>query len=239
MREAEKHLYRLEIRPHCSGTTFIEKSPLQRDDAPPSLPRRPEPDTSDRESIMKHSIKTLRPAFPQITYPSHLPIFEKRDVIVKAIKEHQVLVITGETGSGKSTQIPKMCLEAGRGIFGKIGITQPRRVAATSIAGQIARELKDQVGKAVGYKIRFQNKTSPHTYIKVMTDGILLAETQSDRHLNQYDTIIIDEAHERNLNIDFLLGILRQLLKKRKDLKLIITSATIDTEKFSKAFNNA
>ena len=169
---------------------------------------------------MKHSIKTLRPALPQITYPSHLPIFEKRDVIVKAIKEHQTLVITGETGSGKSTQIPKMCLEAGQGIFGRIGITQPRRVAATSIAGQIARELKDQVGRVVGYKIRFQDKTSPHTHIKVMTDGILLAETQSDRHLSQYDTIIIDEAHERNLNIDFLLGILRQLLKKRKDLKL-------------------
>jgi ATP-dependent helicase HrpA len=188
---------------------------------------------------MKHSIKTLRSALPQITYPSHLPIFEKRDVIVKAIKKHQTLVITGETGSGKSTQIPKMCLEAGQGIFGRIGITQPRRVAATSIAGQIARELKDQVGRVVGYKIRFQDKTSPHTYIKVMTDGILLAETQSDRHLNQYDTIIIDEAHERNLNIDFLLGILRQLLKKRTDLKLIITSATIDTEKFSRAFNNA
>lgn len=190
---------------------------------------------------MRQRIKELKRIKnpPQVTYPSHLPIVEKRDVIVAAIKENRTVVITGETGSGKSTQIPKMCLEAGRGISRTIGITQPRRVAATSIAAQIARELKVEVGKAVGYKIRFQDKTSTNASIKVMTDGILLAETQTDRYLNQYDTIIIDEAHERNLNIDFLLGFLKQVLKKRKDLKLIITSATIDTEKFSRAFNNA
>ncbi|CAN2049182.1 ATP-dependent RNA helicase HrpA [Candidatus Magnetomoraceae bacterium gMMP-1] len=176
---------------------------------------------------------------PRISFPEHLPISSEKDKIIEAIKDNQVLIISGETGSGKSTQIPKMCLEAGRGIEGKIGCTQPRRIAASSIARRIAEELGEDSGNCVGYKIRFKDKTSRDTYIKIMTDGILLAETQSDQYLNEYDTIIIDEAHERSLNIDFLLGILRKLLRKRKNLKLIITSATIDTEKFSKAFDNA
>jgi len=156
-----------------------------------------------------------------------------------AIQKHPVLIISGETGSGKSTQIPKFCLAAGRGINGMIGCSQPRRIAATTIARRIAEELGEDLGQSVGHKIRFSDRTHPATYIKIMTDGMLLAETHSDPYLNQYDTLIVDEAHERNLNIDFILGILRNLLKRRKDLKLIITSATIDTEKFSKAFGDA
>ena len=142
-------------------------------------------------------------------------------------------------GRGKSTQIPKMCLAAGRGIDGKIACTQPRRIAATTIAGRIAEELGETVGHSVGYKIRFKDRTGKGAYIKVLTDGMLLAVTQQDPRLGEYDTIIVDEAHERSLNIDFILGILKNLLKKRKDLKLIITSATIDTEKFSKGFDDA
>ncbi len=178
-----------------------------------------------------------RPA--NIQFDRQLPITRKKDEIIHAIKHHSVVIISGETGSGKTTQIPKFCLEAGRGIGGFIGCTQPRRIAAINVASRIAYELNETVGKSVGYKIRFDDKTSDSAYIKLMTDGILLAETQNDRFLNDYDTIIVDEAHERSLNIDFTLGILRSLIKKRKDLKLIITSATIDTEKFSKAFDNA
>ena len=154
-------------------------------------------------------------------------------------KRHPVIVVAGETGSGKTTQLPKFCLAAGRGIDGIVGCTQPRRIAATTVARRIAEELGQETGKAVGYKIRFKERTARDAYIKIMTDGILLAETQSDRYLSAYDTIIVDEAHERSLNIDFILGILQTLLNKRDDLKLIITSATIDTEKFSKAFGNA
>ncbi len=168
-----------------------------------------------------------------------LPITERKDEIIRTIRDNQVVVLAGETGSGKTTQIPKFCLAAGRGIEGKIGCTQPRRIAALSVAERIAQELGEKPGKTVGYKIRFQDKDDPNGYIKIMTDGILLAETQGDHWLNEYDTLIIDEAHERSLNIDFILGILRNLLEKRKDLKVIITSATIDTEKFSKAFGNA
>ncbi|MCP4020947.1 MAG: ATP-dependent RNA helicase HrpA, partial [Desulfobacteraceae bacterium] len=175
----------------------------------------------------------------QIKFDKQLPIVRKKDEIIHAIKSHNVLIISGETGSGKTTQIPKFCLEAGQGIRGMIGCTQPRRIAAVNVASRIAFELNEKIGASVGYKIRFDDKISRHAHIKLMTDGILLAETQSDRFLNQYDTIIVDEAHERSLNIDFTLGILRNLVKKRKDLKLIITSATIDTEKFSKAFDNA
>jgi ATP-dependent helicase HrpA len=176
---------------------------------------------------------------PQVTYPSNLPITAKKDDIVAAIRQHQVVVIAGETGSGKTTQIPKMCLEAGMGVEGKIGCTQPRRVAALSISRRIAEELRVHWGEEVGCKIRFADRSSPFTYVKLMTDGILLAETQGDRDLNEYDAIVIDEAHERSLNIDFLLGHMKLLLQRRPDLKLIITSATIDTEAFSKAFNNA
>ena len=176
---------------------------------------------------------------PQIVYPEHLPIVSKKDDIVSSIKRNQVLIISGETGSGKSTQIPKMCLEAGRGIEGMIGCTQPRRIAAITIAHRIAEELGEQLGATVGYKIRFSDRTAANAYIKIMTDGILLAETQGDRNLYQYDTIIIDEAHERSVNIDFLLGLLKRVLAYRSDLKVIISSATLETEKFSSFFDNA
>lgn len=176
---------------------------------------------------------------PQVTYPPELPVTARKDEIVKAIRENQVVVIAGETGSGKTTQIPKMCLEAGLGIEAKIGCTQPRRVAALSISKRIAEELRANWGREVGCKIRFDDHSSPHTYIKLMTDGILLAEAQGDPNLSEYNAIIIDEAHERSLNIDFLLGHLKNLLERRKDLKLIVTSATIDTQAFSKHFNDA
>ena len=174
-----------------------------------------------------------------ITFNPDLPITHKKNEIIWAIKKNSVVIISGETGSGKTTQIPKFCLEAGQGTKAMIGCTQPRRIAAITVARRIAEELNENMGQSVGYKIRFNDKTTPRTCIKIMTDGILLAETQTDRFLNTYDTIIVDEAHERSLNIDFTLGILRDLVKKRKDLKLIITSATIDTQKFSKAFDNA
>ncbi|MBW1820435.1 MAG: ATP-dependent RNA helicase HrpA [Deltaproteobacteria bacterium] len=176
---------------------------------------------------------------PRFSYNPSLPITTRKDDIISAIKKNQVVIVSGETGSGKTTQIPKFCLAAGRGIAGKIGCTQPRRIAATTVAHRIAEELGEKIGRSVGYKIRFKDRTRHDSYIKIMTDGILLAETLSDSYLNEYDTIIVDEAHERSLNIDFVLGILKKLLKKRKDLKLIVTSATIDTEKFSKAFDDA
>jgi ATP-dependent helicase HrpA len=176
---------------------------------------------------------------PPIHYPPELPITARKDDIVAAIRANQVVVIAGETGSGKTTQIPKMCLEAGLGVAATIGCTQPRRVAALSISRRIAEELNVNWGREVGCKIRFDDRSSAQTYIKLMTDGILLAETQGDPLLSSYDCIILDEAHERSLNIDFLLGYLKSLLAKRNDLKLIITSATIDTATFSRAFNNA
>lgn len=188
-------------------------------------------------SIKKRAERIARQPHPA-DFPD-LPITAKKDDIVAAIRGNPVVIIAGETGSGKTTQIPKFCLAAGRGIDGKIGCTQPRRIAAISVANRIAEELGELPGQSVGYKIRFHEKTSPDTYIKIMTDGILLAETQGDRFLGAYDTLIVDEAHERSLNIDFILGILKTILRKRKDLKLIITSATIDTEKFSKAFDDA
>lgn len=176
---------------------------------------------------------------PPFSFSKDLPISAKKNEIIAAIAKNQVVIITGETGSGKTTQIPKMCLAASRGLRGMIGLTQPRRIAATSIASRIASEIGEQCGKSIAYKIRFEEKTSTEPLIKVMTDGILLAETVSDPLLLAYDTIIVDEAHERSLNIDFILGFLRTLLVKRKDLKLIITSATIDTAKFSEAFGRA
>jgi len=176
---------------------------------------------------------------PQVTYPEQLPVSQKKQVIKDAIANNQVVIIAGETGSGKTTQIPKMCLELGRGVDGFIGHTQPRRLAARTVANRIADEMKCELGQQVGFKIRFSDQVSNNTYIKLMTDGILLAEIQQDRFLNQYDTIIIDEAHERSLNIDFILGYLKNLLPKRPDLKIIITSATIDPERFSKHFNDA
>jgi ATP-dependent helicase HrpA len=177
-----------------------------------------------------------RERLPRPTWPAELPVVARREDIARAIAKHQVVVLCGETGSGKTTQLPKICLELGRGVAGLIGHTQPRRIAARTVAGRIAEELGTPLGQAVGYKVRFGDHTGPDTYIKVMTDGILLAETQTDRLLEQYDTIIIDEAHERSLNIDFLLGYLRQLMPRRPDLKLIITSATIDPERFARHF---
>ena len=176
---------------------------------------------------------------PRIAYPVELPIVAKREEIAAAVSAHPVTIVCGETGSGKTTQIPKICLGLGRGISGLIGHTQPRRIAARAVAARIAQELGAPLGGQVGYKVRFQDKIGPDAYVKVMTDGILLAETQGDRLLAQYDTLIIDEAHERSLNIDFLLGYVRELLPERPDLKLVITSATIDAERFSRHFGGA
>ncbi|HYE37052.1 ATP-dependent RNA helicase HrpA [Methylocaldum sp.] len=189
------------------------------------------------QSIAQRRLRT--DSIPALNYPGELPVVERKDEILESIRNRQVVVICGETGSGKTTQLPKICLEAGRGVSGYIGHTQPRRIAARSVAARIAEELKQPLGQAVGYKVRFQDHTRPESLIKLMTDGILLAEIQHDRFLDQYDTLIIDEAHERSLNIDFLLGYLKWLLPKRPEFKLIITSATIDPERFSRHFGNA
>ncbi|EOX3424397.1 ATP-dependent RNA helicase HrpA [Vibrio cholerae] len=184
-------------------------------------------------------VEQRKQQMPKIEYPALLPVSQKRDDIAQAIAHHQVVIVAGETGSGKTTQLPKICAELGRGKYGLIGHTQPRRLAARSVANRIAEEMETELGGFVGYKVRFTDQISDQTQIKLMTDGILLAEIQNDRFLNQYDTIIIDEAHERSLNIDFILGYLKQLLPRRPDLKVIITSATIDPERFSKHFSNA
>ncbi|MER5363654.1 ATP-dependent RNA helicase HrpA [Streptomyces sp. NPDC002722] len=177
---------------------------------------------------------------PALTYPEQLPVSQKKDEILEAIRDHQVVIVAGETGSGKTTQIPKICMELGRGVRGMIGHTQPRRIAARTVAERVADELKTPLGEAVGWKVRFTDQVNPEaTFVKLMTDGILLAEIQTDRELRAYDTIIIDEAHERSLNIDFLLGYLARLLPKRPDLKVVITSATIDPERFARHFGEA
>ena len=174
-----------------------------------------------------------------LEYPADLPVVLRREELAKAINDHQVVIVCGETGSGKTTQLPKICISIGRGVQGAIAHTQPRRVAARTVASRIAFELKTELGGMVGYKIRFNDRVSPDTCIKLMTDGILLAEIQTDPLLKKYDTIIIDEAHERSLNIDFLLGYFVQILPRRPDLKLIITSATLDAERFSRHFSGA
>ena len=174
-----------------------------------------------------------------IDYPLELPVSQRADDIATAIRDHQVVIVAGETGSGKTTQLPKICLELGRGVRGMIGHTQPRRIAARSVAERIAEELATPLGGVVGYQMRFADHTSDDTLVKVMTDGVLLAEIAHDRELRRYDTIIVDEAHERSLNIDFLLGYLKQLLPRRPDLKVIITSATIDPQRFSRHFGDA
>jgi len=184
-------------------------------------------------------LEERRAALPNAEFDDSLPISAHREAIAAAIRDHQVVVVCGETGSGKTTQLPKICLSLGLGAAGLIGHTQPRRIAARSVAARIAAELKTTVGDQVGYKVRFSDRTGPNAFIKLMTDGILLAETQSDRLLEQYEVIILDEAHERSLNIDFLLGYLKRLLPRRPDLKLIVTSATIDPERFSRHFNDA
>jgi len=181
-------------------------------------------------------VGTRRAAVPVITYPAELPVSQRRAELAAAIADHQVVIIAGETGSGKTTQLPKICLELGRGIRGQIGHTQPRRIAARTVAARIAAELGTELGTTVGYKVRFADTSSDSTLIKVMTDGILLTELHRDRLLLRYDTLIIDEAHERSLNIDFILGYLKQVLPRRPDLKVIITSATIDPERFSQHF---
>ncbi|KOX28539.1 ATP-dependent helicase [Streptomyces sp. NRRL F-4707] len=188
----------------------------------------------------EQSIAERRARVPAVTYPEQLPVSQKKDEIAAAIRDHQVVIVAGETGSGKTTQIPKICVELGRGVRGMIGHTQPRRIAARTVAERVADELDTPLGETVGWKVRFTDQVNPQsTFIKLMTDGILLAEIQTDRELRAYDTIIIDEAHERSLNIDFLLGYLAQLLPKRPDLKVVITSATIDPERFSRHFGDA
>lgn len=190
----------------------------------------------------KAALRTRRrgEAVPAVSYPEQLPVSQKKDTILEAIRDHQVVIVAGETGSGKTTQIPKICMELGRGVRGMIGHTQPRRIAARTVAERVADELNTPLGEAVGWKVRFTDQVNPDTTIvKLMTDGILLAEIQTDRELLAYDTIIIDEAHERSLNIDFLLGYLAQLLPRRPDLKVVITSATIDPERFSRHFGDA
>ncbi|MEZ6234046.1 MAG: ATP-dependent RNA helicase HrpA [Phycisphaerales bacterium] len=202
------------------------------------------PDPRDIEQLRfdidlaRERLTRRRERLPRPSFEMDLPIIARREEIEAAIREHQVIVLCGETGSGKSTQLPKMCLSAGRGVRGMIGHTQPRRIAARSVAARLADELHTSVGREVGFKVRFGDRTGEDTFIKVMTDGILLAETQGDRLLEQYDTLIIDEAHERSLNIDFLLGYLRTLLERRRDLKVIVTSATIDPERFSRHFGS-
>ncbi|HEX5447454.1 MAG TPA: helicase-related protein, partial [Pirellulales bacterium] len=177
-----------------------------------------------------------RASVPHVRYDDRLPVAARRGEIARAIREHQVVIVCGDTGSGKSTQLPKICLELGRGLEGFIGHTQPRRIAARSVAARIAEELATPLGQQVGFKVRFTDATDPRTYIKLMTDGVLLAESHRDPFLNQYDTLILDEAHERSLNIDFLLGYIKRLLPRRPDLKLIVTSATIDARRFAEHF---
>lgn len=190
-------------------------------------------------TLAAQRVAQRRAATPRISYPENLPVSQKKEDIAEAIRQHQVVIVAGETGSGKTTQLPKICMELGRGITGLIGHTQPRRLAARTVADRIADELQTTPGGCIGYKVRFNDRVSDTTQVKLMTDGILLAEIQQDRLLMQYDTIIIDEAHERSLNIDFLLGYLRELLPRRPDLKVIITSATIDPQRFSRHFHNA
>lgn len=192
------------------------------------------------KAVESSQLRDLRASrVPEPSYDASLPVVAAREKIIAAIHDHPVVILCGETGSGKTTQLPKMCLEAGRGVAGFIGHTQPRRIAARSVAARIAEELGTTVGEGVGFKIRFSDQVADVSHIKLMTDGILLAEIQQDPYLNQYDTIIVDEAHERSLNIDFLLGCLKRLLSRRRDLKVIITSATIDPDSFSRYFDNA
>ncbi|GAB6386618.1 ATP-dependent RNA helicase HrpA [Stutzerimonas marianensis] len=193
----------------------------------------------DRFQASAAKVEARRRSVPVMRYDEALPIAAKRDEIKAALEKHQVLVLAGETGSGKTTQLPKICLEIGRGVHGLIGHTQPRRLAARSVATRVAEEIGTPVGELVGYQVRFEDHSQDSTLVKLMTDGILLAETQHDRFLEKYDTLIVDEAHERSLNIDFLLGYLKTLLPRRPDLKVIITSATIDLERFSQHFDNA
>ncbi len=194
-------------------------------------------DKVEREILeAEQRVQARRARLPAVSYPAELPVSQRKDDLLAAIRDNQVVIVAGETGSGKTTQLPKICLELGRGVLGMIGHTQPRRLAARAVADRIAEEIGTQLGDVVGYQVRFSSQTTEHTLVKVMTDGILLAELSQDRYLEKYDTLIIDEAHERSLNIDFILGYLRRLLPRRPDLKVIITSATIDPERFARHF---
>jgi len=216
----------------ASLTKSIER--LRRRGAPPAeIERVARAVAASRDRASRRAARV-----PRIVYPPELPVSARRDDIAAVMRAHQTIIVCGETGSGKTTQLPKICLEHGRGIRGLIGHTQPRRIAARSVATRIAQELATPLGEIVGYKVRFSDQTRPDAFIKLMTDGILLAETQSDSSLAAYDTIIIDEAHERSLNVDFLLGYLKQLLPRRPDLKLIITSATLDADRFARHFGD-
>ena len=220
----------------------LRKAALQREEQALQADARWQADLKrlqERFDASRQTLASRAATLPDISYPGDLPVTERRDEIREAIERHQVVVVCGETGSGKTTQLPKICIEAGRGLRGVIGHTQPRRIAARSVAVRIAEELEQPLGQSVGYKVRFHDQTRPETLIKLMTDGILLAEIQHDRYLDQYDTLIIDEAHERSLNIDFLLGYLKWLLPRRPDFKLVITSATIDPERFARHFDGA
>ncbi|SDS27283.1 ATP-dependent RNA helicase HrpA [Jiangella sp. DSM 45060] len=196
-------------------------------------------DIAHEVDAAERRVERRRATVPAVRYPQELPVSQRRDEIAAAIRDHQVVIVAGETGSGKTTQLPKICLELGRGIRGAIGHTQPRRLAARTVAERVAEELHTELGRAVGYQVRFTAKAGDDTLVKLMTDGILLAEIGQDRLLRRYDTLIIDEAHERSLNIDFILGYLKQLLPKRPDLKVVITSATIDPERFAQHFDDA
>ncbi|PVA73744.1 ATP-dependent RNA helicase HrpA [Mycobacteroides abscessus] len=232
-------LSRTELRARLDGVTFRDASRLgrrlknQRDTNPDALTK-----LAEQITAAEALIATRAAAVPVITYPD-LPVSAHREELAHAISAHQVVVVAGATGSGKTTQLPKICLELGRGIRGTIGHTQPRRLAARTVAERIAEELGTQLGETVGYTVRFTDQASDRTLVKLMTDGILLAEIQRDRRLLRYDTLILDEAHERSLNIDFLLGYLRELLPRRPDLKIIVTSATIEPQRFSAHFGNA
>ena len=212
--------------------------------SPPAPPAR-RPERGPRPPRSAREPRTLPPAnpVPPITFPDNLPVSGRREEIARAIQDHQVVIVCGETGSGKTTQLPKIALALGRGRgaggTGLIGHTQPRRIAASSVAKRIAEELNSPLGEVVGYKVRFNDRLQPGASVKLMTDGILLAETQTDPLLQAYDTLVIDEAHERSLNIDFLLGYLRQILPRRPDLKIIVTSATIDADRFAEHFASA
>ena len=230
-----------DVAPRLPGLTIRDEQDLRRGY---ERARRDGDDGSARALLdalaaAEQRVEERRSRVPVPAYPEGLPVSERRDELVAAIRDNQVVVVAGETGSGKSTQLPKICLEAGQGVRGLIGHTQPRRLAARTIAERVAEELRTDVGDVVGYTVRFTDRVGDRSLVKVMTDGILLAEIQRDRLLTRYDTIIVDEAHERSLNIDFILGYLKQLLPKRPDLKVVVTSATIDTERFAAHFGGA
>ncbi len=239
MAEPSIETSRAELRRRLDGLTIRDSARLGR--RLKNL-RGPNPEQLKRLADQIAAAETLvtarQLAIQTIAYPD-LPVSERRQEIAEAILAHQVVVVAGETGSGKTTQLPKICLDIGRGIHGTIGHTQPRRLAARTVAQRIADELGSPLGEAVGYTVRFTDQVSDRTLVKLMTDGILLAEIQRDRRLLRYDTLILDEAHERSLNIDFLLGYLRELLPRRPDLKLIITSATIEPQRFAAHFGGA